>query len=1249
MRIDKIEICNLASIEGKQSIDFTQEPLKSAGLFAITGNTGAGKSTILDAICLALYNEAPRLANKEASAKNADDSTPNIFNTCNMLRRGTTQGYSKVTFSLSDDSQYLAVWSVSLNRNNKFRPLNRSLEQLHPKHTTLADRNKEVQSLITRIIKLDYSQFTRTVILAQNSFTNFLSAKKAEKSQLLEKITGTEIYAEISRRIFLKTKDAERDYTGAMQRMEGLSKGKLAEEDLQRAEENLNLCNSQKTKYSNELTRIDRQLEWYDRHDKAMADLEHKKREQQEVQQEANAMADRQRELERYDRLQPFAPTFIAIKQAEQDLRLRKNDISEKEAQTERAKRRTEELQSLLDEARTQLLNAQQILSAQQPNINKGRRLEGQLAATEEQLKSTRHELARHEETLTQRHDNLRAKAGELKSCEERIAEAKRTLQTMAQHRTMMSQTELIRTRLDKMNTMRLSILAAEESICDNNGKLRHWKEEDLRLRDEAGTMQEALVQLNSNLHIHEQANLGIDSNQLQQKLNSLSDQVVRSKNAITLWKRIDSCYAEINSKTNELHQCKAANKQREKDAENLGMKVQLLKDSYEQVHRTYTMSQSQDIKSLRQELVEGSPCPLCGSSHHPYHSDSEQHLGLLLESLTEQFNAAQENLRQAMEQHSALLNLYNEEQGRIAVLEQFLQRLRHEQEENTEAWKTYADLDSSFGQCDSSVNSYSRNTRLHQIYENSCHERDTVSRQFADFNKHQEEINLLNARIQALQAKIAENGRLRAQTVTNCSVTENNILALQQDAEHNRHLLAEETARIAPLITINGWKERWANSYEAFDHELQIRKKHWDTCTETLQKEENSQFRLQQELNAIASSIEDLQNVRQTLTTQADTLQQEINKDKEELQALFGGHSVDSEAARLAHAVDAARSRADAAQLESNKAKEQLVSLASCTESLNRQYRDREEEHRELRTKLDIDISRFNLDEHATLQYFELDKYFTNPQDWAKLRADIANLKTRLDAINFKVDAANAAMLDVETSPYRPSDSDPEDSKASLTTKKEDLRIAAKENEENLHQTDFLIKAHNESKRAADDFAPTLEKTKDNCLAWQRLCSVLGSADGKTFREIAQCYTFESLVGYANRQLEDLTPRYKLRAKPGTLQLYVTDHHMFDQIRPVNSLSGGESFIVSLSLALGLSSLSSNNLDIGSLFIDEGFGNLDTNNLNMVIDALSNLQHTQRRKVGIISHTEEIRSRISPKIQLESEPGGKSRITVTD
>ena len=201
MKIDKIELCNLASLEGTHIIDFTQEPLRSAGLFAITGNTGAGKSTILDAICLGLYGRAPRFENGERlrnlGLTAGEDEKPQLAATDvrNILRRGQTGGYSRITFSLPDGSVYEASWSVRQKRTGTYDTAQRGLRKLAPKHEDYDAR--EVPERIAGLIHLTYEQFTRTVILAQNSFANFLHAKQSEKSLLLENLTGTELFGHI--------------------------------------------------------------------------------------------------------------------------------------------------------------------------------------------------------------------------------------------------------------------------------------------------------------------------------------------------------------------------------------------------------------------------------------------------------------------------------------------------------------------------------------------------------------------------------------------------------------------------------------------------------------------------------------------------------------------------------------------------------------------------------------------------------------------------------------------------------------------------------------------------------------------------------------------------------------------------------------------------------------------------------------------------------------------------------------------
>lgn len=162
----------------------------------------------------------------------------------------------------------------------------------------------------------------------------------------------------------------------------------------------------------------------------------------------------------------------------------------------------------------------------------------------------------------------------------------------------------------------------------------------------------------------------------------------------------------------------------------------------------------------------------------------------------------------------------------------------------------------------------------------------------------------------------------------------------------------------------------------------------------------------------------------------------------------------------------------------------------------------------------------------------------------------------------------------------------------------------------------------------------------------WAKLNDLFGSQTGSKFKEIAQGYTLDILVAYANKHLEELSKRYLLQRIPDTLALQVVDQDMLGEVRTVHSLSGGESFLVSLALALGLASLSSNRMNVESLFIDEGFGSLDLDTLRVAMEALESLQ-TQGRKIGVISHVPEMTERITTQIRVVKEDNGKSRIEV--
>lgn len=223
MKILAIRLKNLTSIEGTVEVDFTAEPLHSAGIFAISGPTGAGKSTLLDALCLALYDKAPRFATSVESVNLADvgDNQINQSDVRNLLRRGTSDGYAEVDFLGVDGRRYRSRWSVRRTRNKIYGSLQPQTLEVKELDTEkeFQGTKKELLLRLVELVGLTYEQFTRTVLLAQNDFATFLKSKGAAKAELLEKLTGTGIYSRISQEIYVRNKAAQEEVTLIQNRM----------------------------------------------------------------------------------------------------------------------------------------------------------------------------------------------------------------------------------------------------------------------------------------------------------------------------------------------------------------------------------------------------------------------------------------------------------------------------------------------------------------------------------------------------------------------------------------------------------------------------------------------------------------------------------------------------------------------------------------------------------------------------------------------------------------------------------------------------------------------------------------------------------------------------------------------------------------------------------------------------------------------------------------------------------------------
>ena len=223
MKILAIRLKNLTSIEGVEEVDFTAEPLHSAGIFAISGPTGAGKSTLLDALCLALYDKAPRFATSVESVNLADvgDNQINQSDVRNLLRRGTSDGYAEVDFLGIDGRRYRSRWSVRRTRNKisgSLQPQTLEVKELDTEKEFQGTK-KELLIQLVELVGLTYEQFTRTVLLAQNDFATFLKSKGAAKAELLEKLTGTGVYSRISQEVYARNKAAQEEVTLIQNRM----------------------------------------------------------------------------------------------------------------------------------------------------------------------------------------------------------------------------------------------------------------------------------------------------------------------------------------------------------------------------------------------------------------------------------------------------------------------------------------------------------------------------------------------------------------------------------------------------------------------------------------------------------------------------------------------------------------------------------------------------------------------------------------------------------------------------------------------------------------------------------------------------------------------------------------------------------------------------------------------------------------------------------------------------------------------
>lgn len=1024
MKILAIRGCNLASLEGDFEIDFTAEPLKSAGIFAITGQTGAGKSTLLDVICLALFDNAPRLNKAEnVTISDVEDKTIGQKDSRNILRRGASEGFAEVDFIALNGDKYRTRWMVRRARGKADGALQATTMRVENLSTKSEEQGTKsnLLSRIVELIGLTFDQFTRAVLLAQGDFANFLKAKSNEKAELLEKLTGTDIYSKISVSIYQKSQDAKMELDLLLQRIKDIRL--LSDDELGALQQEKQTIAEVLIPLQKDILLIEKKLSWIKQEEQILQEITQAKSNLLLVQQQIQESAPRYLYMDKIQASMDIRDVYNAWNQKNKLIEKLYADLQTKQKEIVSVDEQYEQLKSRIDTAKTAIEDLEKRYEKAKPDIDKAKEIDLFLKDNLQKLSNLQAEI----DTAKKQKERSDSTILTLKK------EQEQTLQTQANINKWFAEYSVYENIIPKTELI--------SNIVDTTFSIR--------------------------------------------------------KNKLTIAKSLEVSRASLLTFTEQL-------KQEETEAERLN---ELLPT---------------EVLNLRHNLQENQACPVCGSTHHPFKDKLEQSLRINEEELEKSKTKIQESILKTKQ------NIENIQKS-ITEFDTYLQSYQQQLDENIKSIAEHLSA-------------------------------------YPDWQQKMES-NALQSELKGLALKWAENKQL----LDSCTNTQSNIL-IKLDAEQK---------------------------------------------TQT--------------------SVTELLFAKQEQYQKQDTL---LKQQTEERMQLLGGKSIEFVENYFSNNKALLSKQYEEIRQYKEKIENTKSALLGSKNQLEKDIESNKLEVQNLHTEINTWVSHNPYQIDVTV----LQELVSKPREW------IVQEQQYLNDIKNKELVLKTTLVERENRLQKHLESEDKvlesESRESLNEYLVQKQKEAESKTNRLNEINVALLAHQRGKDQTKAFEKDIETKQALYDNWAKLNELFGSASGNKFKTIAQGYTLDILLSYANVHLHDLSKRYKLQKIPNSLGLQVVDNDMYGEVRSVHSLSGGESFLISLALALGLSSLSSNRMKIESLFIDEGFGALDIDTLSVAMDALDNLQ-TQGRKIGVISHVEEMKERISTQIQVTKSANGKSVIQI--
>ncbi|MEJ5863302.1 AAA family ATPase [Pseudomonas farsensis] len=1212
MKILAIRLKNLASLAGPVDIDFTAEPLASAGLFAITGPTGAGKSTLLDALCLALFGTVPRLNDigREAKVPDADGDIP-TSDPRNLLRRGTGSGFAEVDFIGIDGRRYRARWEANRARekaNGKLQHSRQSLYDLDAEQLLGSGKN-EYKQLVEARLGLNFEQFTRAVMLAQSEFGAFLKADDRERSELLEKLTNTAIYTRLGQRAFSKARETAEAHSDLKKQAEHL----LPMDAEARAALDLALEQAQQQFKAGQARQrqLEQQRAWLNEQQQLQAQHSEARQALESAEQQWQQMAGQRLDLQRLERLAPQRHQFHRLQSLAAQLLPLLAEIDQQQQQQSALQLRTEEQEQALAGARQALEQHQAKHAEDAPKLRLAfagqadlARLDNDLAEQNVACQQAAAAVEEVQQQVQQLDENQQRSLQQLAQIDAALAQSTH-LASLADawqaYLPQLKQVMLIGGRLSKGHE---ELPGLQAQVSQANAQLQAQRDSFELLFREAGAEPHALAE-----QIDLLGGMLQDNRKQQRAVEELSRLHARD---LELRQTLDSLRERQQQAMQQRQQLigegTAAKTELQAAEQALALTRQLLERQ--------RLARTSSVEDLRAQLRDGEACPVCGSAEHPFHQPEA-----LLQSLGRHDQAEEDAAQKQVEQLNGKLV---ELRTQLGVINAQLKEYQQQQLQLGEQLQPLAGqlqahaLWPALAPQDDKARSSWLDGQLRRLGEEI--DRD---------EKRQGALLTLQREAASLSQRLQAANEAQQQAQRHLDQQHQALAADQQQLEQGLNDLAS----VLPAEILQALRDDPANAFLSLDQQIVLRRQQLDQRKDEQQEQQARQQQLDKLRDQQQSRQLSLQQAQQKLaTTEAQRQQAQAA-----LAELLGEHP--SAEAWQQH-VDTQLEQARSAQAESAQHVQDLrtqgVQLAGELKANHQRQQALEQEHQQLQAQ----IAQWRA-EHPELDDAGLDRLLAiDDTQLAELRQQLHNADKAIEQgrvllqereQRLQQHSAQAhAELPVET--FEQSLADLQQQLAGQEQQCAELR--ARQADDQRRQ------------QASAALSEQIDQAYQQWQRWARLNSLIGSASGDVFRKIAQGYNLDLLLHHANSQLRQLARRYRLKRGGSALGLLVLDTEMGDEMRSVHSLSGGETFLVSLALALGLASMASSTLRIESLFIDEGFGSLDPESLQLAMDALDGLQ-AQGRKVAVISHVQEMHERIPVQIQVRRQGNGLSDVEV--